>query len=75
MKKRGPKLTGNHKITSTEAKRRHDDKYASIDEKLDQARLLIDWKRRRYAEKSLENWVKTYCVGILLDDPPPPKGI
>lgn len=31
MGKRGPKLTGDHKITSTESKRRHDDLYASID--------------------------------------------
>lgn len=57
MGKRGPKLTTGHKITSTESKRKHDDIYASIDEKLDIARVQIDWKRRRNAEKSLEKWV------------------
>ena len=57
MAKTGPKLKCDHKITSTEAKRRHDDKYASIDDKLDIARMQIDWERRRYAEESLEKWV------------------
>lgn len=74
MAKRGPKLKGDHKITSTEAKRKHDDMYASIDQQLDTARLEIDWERRNEAEKSLTNWVKTYCIGILLDDEPPPHG-
>ena len=41
---------------------------------LDKARLDIDWKRRSKAEKTLKQWVKTYCVGLLIDEPPPPKG-
>lgn len=74
MGKTGPKYKIGHKIVSTEAKRRHDDLYASIDKPLDTARLEIDWERRNEAEKSLTNWVKTYCIGILLDDEPPPHG-
>ena len=35
---------------------------------------MIDWERRNKAEKSLEDWVRTYCVGILLDENPPDKG-
>jgi hypothetical protein len=34
----------------------------------------IDWERRHNAEKSLVQWVKTYCVPLLLNDLPPPKG-
>lgn len=75
MAKRGPKLVNGHKVTSVEAKRRHDDLCASIDKQLDTARLLIDWERREQAEESLEKWVNTYCVGILLDDEPPSKGV
>lgn len=74
MAKSGRKLTSDHKIGTTEAKRRYDDKFASIDQQLDKARLMIDWKRRNKAEKSLPEWVHTYCVGILLDEDPPDKG-
>ena len=61
-------------LSGAEAKRKHDDKYASIDDKLDQAFAEIDWPRRKAAEKSIASWVQTYCIGILLDDAPPPKG-
>lgn len=61
-------------LNGTEAKRRFDDKYASIDEKLEAARTAIDWDRRNAAEKSLVEWTRVYCVGMLLDEPPPPKG-
>lgn len=57
MAKRGRKILGDHKLTSTESKRKHDDLYASIDTQLDQARMLIDWERRKSAEESLEKWV------------------
>lgn len=57
MAKRGRKLTGDHRLTSTEVKRKHDDLYASIDKQLDEARTLIDWTRRKNAEKCLEKWV------------------
>lgn len=60
--------------SNREAKRRFDEKAASIDQKLDAARNDIDWERREKAEKSLADWVDTYCVGLLLDDAPPPKG-
>lgn len=33
-------------LTGFELKRRHDDKAASIDDELDQARAKIDWKFR-----------------------------
>lgn len=41
---------------------------------MDAARDCIDLERRAEAEKSLVSWVKTYCVGLLIDEPPPPKG-
>ena len=37
---------------------------------LDEARLKIDWKRRRAAEKSLLAWISTYGVGVFIDDVP-----
>lgn len=46
----------------------------SIDEELDKAFANIDWNRRRAAEKSLVNWVETYCVPLLLNDHPPQLG-
>lgn len=61
-------------LTNVELKRRHDDKAASIDKELDEARANVDKRRRAKAESSLVEWTKTYCVGILLDDPPPPRG-
>lgn len=60
-----------HKMNNVELTRRFHDKAASIDQQLDQAFSQIDWKRRKAAEKSLVAWVKTYCIGLLLDDPPP----
>lgn len=74
MDKRGRKQIGEFKITGTEAKRRFDDRHAAIDKQIDNARQQIDWKRRNKAEQSLPQWVKTYCVGILIDDEPPEKG-
>ncbi len=44
-------------MTNAEAKRRFDDKAASIDQQLDEALAGIDWKRRKEAEKSIEKWV------------------
>ena len=62
-------------VTNAEAKRQFDDRAASIDQQLDEAFDNIDWKRRNKAEKSIGDWVNTYCLGLLLDDSPPPKGI
>lgn len=42
---------------------------------MDLAFSEIDWTRRNAAESTIEEWVKTYCVGLLLDDAPPPKGV
>ena len=61
-------------IQNREAKRRFDDKQASIDQQLEQARLNIDWERRNEAEKTLAKWVCTYCIGLLIDDEPPERG-
>ena len=68
------RLTEKRRQDNLRNKQAHDDRLASIDTKLDEARTRIDWDRRHRAESSLVEWTKTYCVGILLDDPPPPKG-
>lgn len=57
------------------AKRKFDDKAVSIDEQLDEALSKIDWKRRAEAEKSFPLWVNTYMVPLMLNDPPPAKGV
>ena len=44
-------------MTNAEAKRRFDDRAASIDQQLDEALEGIDWKRRKEAEKSIEKWI------------------
>lgn len=62
-------------LTTAERKQRFDDRAAAIDAQLDEAFQNIDWKRRNEAEKSIEKWVNTYCLSLLLDDAPPPKGI
>ncbi len=55
-------------------KRRFDDVEVAIDPYLDDAFSKIDWTRRNNAEKSLAEWVKTYCVPLLLQDEPSKKG-
>lgn len=61
-------------MTNIEKQRRFLESHAKIDETLENARASIDWKRRHKAERSLETWVKTYCVGLLLDDAPSKHG-
>jgi len=51
------RIYADHKISNTEAKRRYDDRMASIDDSLDFAFANIDWKRRNAAEKSIVKWV------------------
>lgn len=68
------KLKYGHRQSVLERQHRFLDNASSIDRELDDAFQNIDWKRRRKAEKSLADWVKTYCIGLLLDDPPPDKG-
>lgn len=57
-----------------ELKRRHDELAASIDAQLDEALKLVDRKRRAEAEKDIAAWVRTYCVPLMLNDPPPKLG-
>lgn len=70
---RGRKPTGKAK---SNLQRQHDylDAHSSIDAYIDEKVDGIDWKRRTKAEKSLPEWVKTYCVPLLLNDEPPPLG-
>ena len=67
------RILADRNLTGMEKKRRVDDIAASIDQELDEAIKNIDLKRKTEAEKSLLNWINTYCIGILLDDPPPKK--
>lgn len=67
-------IRADRKLTNAECQRRHLDLGFSIDEEMDKAFAAINWRRRRRAEKSLPAWVKTYCVGLMLEDPPPPLG-
>lgn len=69
------RIYAERRLTNAEAKRRFDDKHAAIDAQLDEAIANIDWERRNEAETSIEKWVQTYCLGLLLDDAPPPKGL
>ena len=68
------KIKGDHKISNLEAQRRFQDKVCSIDKEMNVALACVDWERRKRAEKSLVDWVEEYCVGLVLDEPPPPKG-
>lgn len=61
--------------TGAERKRRAADKATSIDGILNEALKGIDVKRRKRAETSLAEWVKTYGVPLLLQDQPPPLGV
>ena len=63
-----------HKITGAEASRRHEDRLADITDDLIEARKAIDTKRKEDAEKDIAKWVETYCVGLVLQSAPPPKG-
>jgi len=60
--------------TALENTRRFADKAASIDDQLNEAIADINWERRTEAEKDIVTWINTYCVGILLDEAPPPRG-
>jgi len=60
-------------LTGAELKRRHDDRAASIDAELDEAFGLIDWDRRNRASASLVDFINTYFVGLMVDQPPSEK--
>ena len=57
-------------LSGAEAKRKHDDKRASIDDLLDEANNHINWTRREFAKKSLVNFINTYLMESLFDAPP-----
>ena len=62
-------------LSGAEKSRRHNEKAASIDDALDEARKRINWERRNAAEKSLSAWMRTYCMepecGFIDDEPSP----
>lgn len=63
------------KLRDVEAQHKFQDKVASIDDQLNEARKKINWERRKEAERDIVQWVKIYvCNGLLLDDEPPPLG-
>lgn len=74
MAKKQHRIYEDRALTNLEKQHRYLDAHASIDEQLDKAFAEINWKRRNEAEKSIVKWVQTYCLGLLLDDAPPPKG-
>lgn len=60
-------------MSAAERKRRHLEKEAAIDAKLDAAIRGINWTRRRRASASVLNFMRTYCMqrGCALIDTPP----
>ena len=74
MAKKQHRIYEDRALTNLEKQHRYLDAHASIDEQLDDAFAEINWKRRNEAEKSIVKWVQTYCLSLLLDDAPPPKG-
>ena len=67
--KRGRKRisTDGHELTVMEIKRRFDERAAAIDDELNAAMKLIDWKRRKKASRSLISFIQTYFVGLMVD--------
>lgn len=72
MRKRRSERKYEH-LSGAEAKRKHDDKRASIDDLIDEANKHIDWERREFAKKSLVNFIDTYLMDSLFDSPPSPN--
>lgn len=68
------RILKDRRLTNIELQHRFQDAIHSIDTQLDEAFSNINWKRRKEAEKSLPDWVNTYCIPLLLNDPPPVKG-
>lgn len=42
---------------------------ASIDRQLNDALMKIDKARRKRASRSLLDFINTYCVGVMIDEP------
>lgn len=55
--------------------RTRQEREAMIDAELDEARKHINWARRRRAESTPGLWLKTYGMGVFVDDAPPPYGV
>ena len=48
--------------------------FCSIDKQMEEAFKQVNWERRNKCEQDIIEWINTYCIGHLLDEPPPPKG-
>ncbi len=59
------------RLSDAGRKRAMRDREIDITSQLVAARDKIDWSRRKNAEESLEAWMTTYCMGTLINDPPP----
>lgn len=57
-------------MSSTEKSRAFNDRAFSIDKEMDAAIKEIDWQRRKFAKKSLVNFVNTYLMGTLFEESP-----
>lgn len=68
------RVHADHAMSSLERMNRSLDRAAMIDSALDEAKTKINIKRREECEMDPLKWIKTYCVGLLLDDDPPELG-
>lgn len=68
------RIYDDHVLSSTELKRRQNDKACSIDKELEEAYKGIDWNRRNGAEINLVEFTKKYLIGLALDEPPSKRG-
>lgn len=69
------RTTNREPLTSAEKARRHQAKLASIDQQLNEALTKIDWDRRKKGSHTFLDFINTYCVGVMLDEPPSGKMI
>ena len=64
-----------HRMSNIELQHEFLDRESSIDQQLEEAIKNINWKRREAASKSLVSFIKTYCMGLMIDDEPSPMFI
>lgn len=57
-------------LTNAEKKRRFDDRHAAIDEQLEEAFKKVDENRKKNGTKTFIDFVHTYCIGLMIDEPP-----
>lgn len=60
-------------LSGAEKKRKHDDQYAAVDQELDAALQNVDHQRREQGTRTFIDFVHTYCIGLMIDDPPSEK--